>query len=165
MNTCKTLFTVAVIATATLITTAANAQQYNTNYHHGSNYGNVDSVDWNIVQGTQYQNPRAAAIGGILGGIGQGLSGNPQNGTASSILGGIGAGLGQAAGRTDFSQGNITRTQQGYENRYGSTHTNYNPWPQRQGGGGWSGQGGWSGPGGCTDHDVWSGRHNGFRQR
>jgi hypothetical protein len=88
-------------------------------YNQGSNWGRQSNTNWNVQQGTVYQNQGQALIGGILSGIGGGLSNNPRNGTASGILTGIGANMMNTSGRHDYSQGNITNTQTGYNNQFG----------------------------------------------
>ena len=78
---------------------------------YGGGYSGATS-NFNYQHGMRVQNPRAAVMGGLLGGLAQGLQAqNPQrNAVAAGVLGGLGQGFGAASQPTFFGSGSSSQT-------------------------------------------------------
>ena len=132
MNKLNSLILVAIFTITANFAGDASAQNFNygynqgISYQNGSNWGQQDRIDWNHQRGSVYQNPRAAAVGGILMGIGNALGSNPRNSQAGAILGGIGSGIHSAVPQHHYNQGSISRSQQGFRNNYGGINLHSN---------------------------------------
>lgn len=87
----------------------------------GSSYGNQSTTNYQYQHGVRVQNPRAAVLGGLLGGIASGLNAkNPQkNAVAVGVLGGLSQGFNTASQPTVWGQGSTQTTNRGWNNNWG----------------------------------------------
>ena len=125
------LLTSAIAITASMHS-SASAQNYvygnnrGMTFQNGSNWGQQNRLDWNHERGSNYANPRAAALGGVLMGIGNAIGSNPKNRQAGAILGGIGAGIHNAVPQHHYNRGSIIQSQQGFRNNFGGVNFHNN---------------------------------------